>query len=240
MKFLKHNYILGKIYLAIILFLFIFFVNNLKAQDYRNEIGGAIGTGFYMGDANKSKLFQSPHLAAGIIYRYNKDFRWAYKANLLFGKLSGDTQKSGNVFPNEQQASFSRTFVELGGQIEFNFFNYSDKYTYLGTKKLTPYLFTGLGVTYGSGDETFFGLNLPLGIGFKYKIKDRLNLGFEFSFRKLFGDDFDVTKKDKFTLDNPYGIKSSFLKNKDWYILTMFSLTWDFGARCVPCANNLY
>lgn len=223
-----------------ILCLFSIGANKLQAQEYEHEIGGAAGVAFYMGDANKSKLFQSPNLSGGLIYRYNKDFRWAYKANLLFGKLSGDTRKSGNVFPNQQQASFSRTFVELGGQIEFNFFNYSDKYTYLGTKKISPYLFTGLGVTYASGDETFLGLNLPLGIGLKYKIKDRLNLGFEFSFRKLFGDDLDVTEKNDFTLDNPYDTESSFFKNKDWYILTMFSLTWDFGVRSKPCVNNLY
>lgn len=214
--------------------------NSLKAQEYEHEIGGTLGMGFYMGDANKSKLFQSPNVSAGIIYRYNKDLRWAYKANLLFGKLSGDTQKSGNVFPHNQQSSFSRTFVEFGGQVEFNFFNYSDQYAYLGTKKFSPYIFTGLGLTYGSGEETFLGLNLPLGIGLKYKIKERLNLGFEFSFRKLFADNFDVTEKKDFTLDNPYDIESSFFKNKDWYVLSMFSLTWDFGVRSKPCVNNLY
>lgn len=229
-----------KINCLLVIFLLVSSTSEVRSQEYQYEIGGTAGTAFYMGDANKSKLFQNPNLSAGLLYRYNKDFRWAYKANLLFGKLSGDTRKSGNVFPNNQQASFSRTFFELGGQIEFNFFNYSDKYTYLGTKKFSPYIFTGLGLTYATGEDDFLGLNLPLGIGLKYKLKDRLNLGFEFSFRKLFGDNLDVTKKDGFTLDDPYGISSSFLKNKDWYILTMFSLTWDFGERTKPCVNNLY
>lgn len=223
-----------------IVFIMLFITVELKAQEYQHEIGGAVGMGFYMGDANKSKLFQNTHPAGGIIYRYNRDFRWAYKGNLLFGTLSGDTKKSGNVFPNNQEASFSRTFVEIGGQIEFNFFNYSDQYAYLGTKRLSPYIFTGLGLTYGSGEETFFGLNLPLGIGLKYKVKQRLNLGFEFSFRKLFADKFDVTQKNEFTLDNPYGIKSSIFKNQDWYVLSMFSITWDFGIRSKSCVNNLY
>ena len=44
----------------------------------------------------------------------------------------------------------------------------------------------------------------------KYKIKNRLNLGCEFSFRKLFGDGLEG----KDMLDDPYGVKGSALKNK--------------------------
>lgn len=215
-------------------------IGKLWSQEYEYEIGGVLGTSFYMGDANKSKLFQDSHIASGIVFRYNKDFRWAYKANFIVGGVSGDTRKSGNVFPDGQQTSFSRTFYEVGAQVEFNFFHYSDRYQYLGTKRFSPYLFTGLGVTYGTGEESFFGMNLPLGVGLKYKWKERLNLGFEFSFRKLFGDSFDVTNKDGFNLEDPYGIESSFLKNKDWYVLTMFSVTWDFGLRKKSCVNSLY
>lgn len=216
-------------------------VPTASSQEYEYEIGGMVGTSFYMGDANKSSLFKNSHVSAGAVLRYNKNFRWAYKANLILGGVSGDTRKSGNAFPNGAHASFSRTFCEVGGQVEFNFFNYSDKYGYLGTKKFSPYIFTGLGVTYASGNDSFFGLNLPLGIGLKYKLKDRLNLGFEFSFRKLFSDSFDVTNSGSgLDLDDPYNIKSGFFKNKDWYVLTMFSLTWDFGVRKNSCVNSLY
>ncbi|SHF52718.1 type IX secretion system protein PorG [Dysgonomonas macrotermitis] len=225
----------------LLLFVILIFPQKGFAQEYEYEIGGTLGTSFYMGDANKSKLFQSPHLATGVIFRYNRNFRWAYKGNFLIGGVSGDTRKSGNVFPGGENASFSRTFYELGGQVEYNFFHYSDKYQYLGTRRLSPYLFTGLGVTYGSGDKSFFGANLPLGIGLKYKWKERLNVGFEFSFRKLFGDSFDVTSKsDGFNLEDPYKIESNFFKNKDWYVLTMFSITWDFGVRSKSCINSLY
>lgn len=228
-----------------ILFAFIFIISSvssfikLKAQDdYKYEIGGMAGTSFYMGDANKTKLYQNPGLSAGIIFRYNKDLRWSVKSNFVIGKVSGDTQSSGNKFPLGQEAEFSRMFYELGSQIEFNFFNYSDKFGYLGAKRISPYIFTGIGFTLGSGEKTFFDVNVPLGIGVKYKIKDRLNLGFEFSFRKLFSDSFDVTKKNEdFNLDEPYKIKGNLLKNNDWYSLTMITLTWDFGARVCPCLN---
>lgn len=217
-----------------------FFSSRVLAQEYKYEIGGMVGTSSYMGDANKTTFFKEPNLAFGAIFRYNRNFRWAYKGTLAIGGVSGDTQKSGNVFPHGQNVSFKRTFYDLGGQIEFNFFSYSDRYAFLGTKRFTPYIFTGLGVTVASGDNTFFGVNLPFGLGLKYKLKNRLNLGFEFSFRKLFGDDFDKPDKNGFGLDDPYEIKSSLLKNKDWYSLTMFSVTWDFGMRKDPCLNINY
>lgn len=211
----------------------------LNAQDdYKYEIGGMTGTSFYMGDANKTRLYQSPGLAGGIVFRYNKDLRWAVKSNFVFGRVSGDTRKSGNVFPFQQQASFSRMFYELGSQIEFNFFNYSDQFAYLGARRFTPYIFTGIGMTLGSGERTFIDANIPLGIGLKYKLKERLNIGFEFSFRKLFSDAFDVTRNNEdFDLDDPYDIGSSIFKNRDWYSLTMISFTWNFGTRVCPCLN---
>lgn len=223
----------------IIVCLFYSSCNELKAQDdYKYEIGGMAGTSFYMGDANKSKLYQNLGLSIGAVFRYNIDLRWSVKNNFVVGKVSGDTRDSGNKFPFGVEASFSRMFYELGSQIEFNFFNYSDKYAYLGTRRISPYVFTGIGITLGSGEKSFLDANIPLGIGVKYKIKDRLNLGFEFSFRKLFSDSFDVTKRgDGFDLDAPYKIEGSIFKNNDWYSLTMISLTWDFGVRVCPCLN---
>lgn len=66
-----------------------------------------------------------------------------------------------------------------------------------------------------------------------------MNIGIEFSMRKLFGDDLDVTDDGNDAgLKDPYGIQSSLLKNKDWYSITMIYLTWDFGFRQDPCCGN--
>lgn len=225
----------------IFLLIICFFLSTttLNAQDdYKYEIGGMAGTSFYMGDANKSKLYQDAGLSGGIIFRYKKDLRWAVKNTFVVGQVSGNTKKSGNAFPYEQQTSFSRTFYELGSQIEFNFFSFSDQFAYLGTKRFTPYVFTGIGVTLGSGDKNFIGANIPIGLGLKYKWSSRINVGLEFSFRKLFNDSFDVPDRNtKPDLNNPYKIDSSLFKNNDWYSLTMFSVTWDFGTRACPCLN---
>lgn len=212
---------------------------NIRAQEYKYEIGSAVGTSFYMGDANKSRMYLRPAIAGGFLFRYAINFHWSVKTGLLAGGISGNTKDSGNNFPFEQNASFHRTLAELGAQAEFNFFPYSDKYAYLGTRPYTPYLFVGAGATYATGDNYFMNVNIPLGMGFKYKLKNRMNIGIEFSVRKLFGDDLEVTEKTTgWSLDSPYDIKSSLLKNQDWYSFTMIFLTWEFSLREDPCHGN--
>lgn len=216
-----------------------FYSLNINAQEYKYEIGGALGTSFYMGDANRTKAYMNAKPTLGVMHRYNISLNWALKSNIILGGVSGDTRDSKNVFPNGNNASFKRTFLELGTQIEYNFFPYSDKFSYLDTRKYTPYIFTGIGVTMASGDNLFFNANIPLGVGFKYKLKEKLNIGVEFSMRKLFGDNFDVTSKDdSWNLDAPFDIKSSIIKNKDWYSLTLFFLSWEFGLKNDPCCGN--
>ncbi|GBU07084.1 hypothetical protein AwDysgo_04150 [Bacteroidales bacterium] len=208
------------------------------SQEYKYEIGGMAGMSMYMGDANNNSFFKGWHPAGGLIFRKNSNFRWAIKGNLLFGKVGGSTQGMDNVFPENGQSQFDRNFYELGGQMEFNFLPYSDKFAYLQTSRLSPYLLAGLGFTIAPGEnQTFAGLNFPLGVGMKYKLKNRINLGAEYSFRKLFGDGFDAPNKDGFNLNDPYGLGGSSLKNNDWYSIFMFSLTWDFGPNNRKCTN---
>lgn len=236
MKRLKKTTLIS--FLATLFFL-ITFTASICSQEYKYEIGGAAGSSFYMGDANKTKLYLHPGITGALLVRYNISFHWAVKTNLLAGNVSGNTEDSGNMFPFEQQSAFHRTFAELGTQVEFNFFPYSDKYAYMGTKPYTPYLFAGGGITYATGENDFLNVNIPLGGGFKYKIKERMNIGIEFSMRKLFGDNFDVTQDDsEWNLKTPFGIRSSRMKNQDWYSITMIYLTWDFGMREDPCHGN--
>ena len=211
------------------------------AQEYRYEIGGMAGMSMYMGDANQTSLFQGWNPAAGLVFRNNLNFRWALKTNLLVGKVSGDTKNTENVFPNHAQTAFSRTFVGLGGQMEFNFLPYSDKFAYLNTSKIAPYLLAGLGLTLApGGDQTFFGPHFSLGVGVKYKIRNRLNLGLEYAVNRLFSDAFDApySKEKEFNLDNPYQIQSGLFKNNDGYNTLLFSITWEFGLRDGRCTTD--
>lgn len=224
---------------VVFILLFTHICSTAVAQEYKYEIGGMAGMSMYMGDANQASLFQGWNPAAGVVFRRNFNFRWALKADLMMGKISGDTKNFDNVFPDNAEASFNRNFFEMLGQMEFNFLPYSDKFAYLNTSKLSPYVLVGLGFTLAPGDDqTFFGINLPLGVGVKYKIKNRVNLGLEFTVHKLFNDAFDAPGKEGFNLDNPYQIKSGIFKNKDWYNTLMFSVTWDFGPNDRKCMDE--
>lgn len=216
---------------------------SLSAQDtpapeYKFEIGGMAGSSFYMGDVNKTTLFKNLNPGAGVVFRYNANFRVAFKANLAWASVSGSTTGLANVFPDNAQATFNRNLFDLGGQFEFNFFPYSDQFAYLNTKRFAPYILFGVGMTVApGGGNTFITPNIPIGAGMKYKLKKRINVGVEFTFRKLFGDGLEVTDDSNRILDDPYGIGGSVLKNKDWYSLLMLSVTWDFGTRSCQCNN---
>jgi hypothetical protein len=217
----------------------LFFCSTAVAQEYRHEIGGMGGMSMYMGDVNQNSFFQGWNLSAGFIFRENLNFRWALKGTLLFGKVTGDTKNTDNVFLVHSDASFSRYFFDLGGQVEFNFLPYSDKFAYLHTSKISPYLLVGAGLTAAPGEnQTFVSMNIPLGAGVKYKLRNRINIGIEYSVHKLFGDGLDTPDKNGFNLDNPYKVKNGLFKNKDWYNTLFLSITWEFGLRDERCTTD--
>ena len=207
------------------------------SQEYLYEFGAMGGGAFYMGDANKNTPFKGLNPALGLVFRYNANFRIAFKGNLAWAQVSGNTNGLSNVFPNNMQTSFSRSVFDLGGQFEFNFFPYSDKFAYLNTKRISPYMLIGLGGTVAPGNgDTFASLNIPIGVGVKYKLKNRINVGLEVSVRKTLGDGLDNKE-----LNDPYEIGGSVLKNKDWYTFVTLFLTFDFGPRNRKCnsANGI-
>ena len=203
------------------------------AQDYKYEAGGGLGIGFYMGDANQSALFHKPGAAFAALLRRTINYRWAIKFDLATAHIKGDTRDFDTRFPGGD-FNFSRQLIDLGAQAEFNFFHYGWGYSYLGTKRFSPYLLVGVGITaVPKKGDGYFSLNIPIGVGLKYKLAERWNIGFEFSMRKSLGD-----KLDGKVLDDPYKIQSSAFKNTDWYSFTWFTITYDFGRKKTIC-NNL-
>lgn len=200
-------------------------------EDYRFDIGGGVGMTGYLGDANTSNLWGHPGWDVEALLRYIANPRWAFKTNLYVGGLSGNSADMTNVFPGGQTFKFSTTFYEIGEMAEFNFFNYGIGETYRHLRRFSPYITAGLGMTVWSVDgKSHFGFNIPLGVGFKFKVNKRVNLGFEFLMKKVFSD-----KLDGDNLADPYQIKSSFAKNTDWYSTMTFTISYEFSKRCATC-----
>lgn len=205
---------------------------SLRAQeDYRFDMGGGIGMTGYLGDANTANLWSNPSWDAELLFRYMLNPRFAFKTNLYVGGLRGDSSKMTNVFPGGETYKFSTTFYELGEMFEFNFFNYGMGESYRKLKRFSPYISAGLGVTaWTVGGKMGAAFTIPLGVGVKYKLSERWNLGFEFLMKKTFSDRLDGD-----SLKDPLGIKSSFMKNTDWFSTMSLTISYEFSKRCAVC-----
>jgi len=200
-----------------------------NAQLYKYDVGPSLGMTGYLGDVNNSNLFKHPGVTVGGMFRYIHNSRWAFKANLNLATISGDSKDIDTKFPNGEQYKFSSYLTDLGLTAEFNFLNYGMGPAYKKYKRISPYMVAGVGFVMAFCDKhTTASFTIPIGAGVKYKIKERMNLSFEFTMRKEFNDRID-------NLSDLNGIKHSFAKNTDWYSFAMFSLTFEFGKRCIRC-----
>ncbi len=200
-------------------------------EDYRFDAGGGIGMTGYLGDANTSSLWSNPGFDGMLLFRYIRSPRIAFKTGLYVGTLSGNTADMTDVLPNAEQFKFSTTFFELSEMFEFNFFNYGIGEKYRQLKRWSPYITAGLGATVWTTDGYTGGaFTLPFGVGVKYKISQRLNLGLEFLMKKTFSDRLDGPM-----LSDPHAIKSGFAKNTDWYSTLSVTLSYEFSKRCATC-----
>ncbi|MCM1076379.1 MAG: porin family protein [Bacteroides sp.] len=202
-----------------------------SVEEYKFDIGAGIGMSGYLGDANESSLFANPGVVFNGSFRYLINTRWALRGLLTVASLSGSTEGMDNVLPDGKVYDFKSTVYDLGARMEYNFFNYGIGETYKHLTRISPYLSLGLGVAMSStGGDTFVAMSLPMAVGVKYKLRPRLNLSLEFCMTKVFGDNVDSGE-----LKDLYQIKSSFLKNTDWYSTLMLSISYEFGKRCVTC-----
>lgn len=199
------------------------------AQDYRFDAGGGVGISGYLGDANQGNVFAHSSYAAGGVFRYVINSRMAVKASATMAHISGDSADEDNVYPAGETYAFKSDLYDLGAQFEFNFLNFGIGSKYLKLSRITPYLTLGLSGTYVSNErKNTFTVCIPMGVGVKYKVKERLNLGLEFTMRKSLSDNLDG-------LSDLNGIEHGFGKNTDWYMTTMVTVTYEFGRRCKTC-----
>ena len=132
----------------------------------------------------------------------------------------------------ETPYKFDNSLVDLSATYEYNFWPYGTGREYRGAKPLTPFISIGLGATYAKADKNVFTANLPVGVGVKYKLADRINLGVEWSIHFSMSDHLDG-------MPDPYSIKSSgMFKNTDCYSALQATISYSFMAKCRTCHNE--
>ena len=210
--------------------------SELHAQDdteYRMEVGGGLGLAAYEGDFNGSLLKgMQPMGALSAKYRLNPRMAWA--ANLGLGRLKGSSADVKTWYPalRDNPVEFTSTLVWLDLRYEYNFWAFGTGQEYLGARPFTPFIAIGAGLAFAKPEKMYAGMQMPIGLGVKYKLKPRLNLMAEWMMHFTTCDRLDGVK-------DPYGIKSSGLfKNTDCFSTLQVSLTYDIWAKCKTCNND--
>ena len=154
--------------------------------------GGLASASYYMGDFNPSTPLYMPSIYVGGLVNYIMSDYYSLRINMGGGELRGDpfTYK-GNLMsnsPGQMPISFRRFFFDVDARIEVGFLPY-DPFGYNPKKfAYTPYFSLGAGLGYSGGNPYF---QLPVSVGFKYRLHDRITLGVEWCFRKTFDDNLD-------------------------------------------------
>ena len=203
-------------------------------DEYLMEIGGGVGMVSYQGDFN-GKITSGMQPAGAIVWRRLLNPYMGFRVTGMMGKLKGDATRVETYYPDETTRAYSvdRSLTDVSVTYEYNFWPYGTGRDYRGAKRLTPFVFGGIGATYVSGGEKkVFTANVPIGLGIKYKLKERLNVGLEWSMHFSLSDELDG-------MADPYGIKSSgAFKNTDCYSGLMLTLTYSFKSKCRTCNND--
>lgn len=169
------------------------------------EFGIGLGAAHYFGDLNSKPQFNRPKPAATVFFRKNFGNYIGLRVGASFAQLGySDVYNTHNEPQRRRNLSFNTNVWEVGVQGDFNFFRFLpgdaqlaftpyitfgvsafnyDPYTYLGGQK---YFLRPLG-TEGQGDTAYperkpyssMAFAVPFGVGLKYSLNDRMNLGFE-------------------------------------------------------------
>lgn len=216
------------------------FLDKAAAQEdaeYRMEVGVGGGLMGYLGDFN-GNLAKDMQPMGSVLGRYNFNPYMGLKVNVMYGKMKGSSEDVDTYYPDfaENIYEFNNTLVGFDLTCEYNFWPYGTGREYRWAKRITPFVFGGIGGTYVSikdGDKkSAFTASVPVGIGLKYKVNNRMNVGLEWAMHFSLSDELDGQK-------DPYGITSSgAFKNTDCYSTLQVTLTYSFSARCRTCHNE--
>ncbi len=218
-----------------ILFLIIlFFSLNIHAQNVP-EIGITAGTTQYMGDINTDNPFFMPSPSAGAVFVLNLNQRTGIKTNVSYFSLKA----SGRDYKN-QLKSFNNSYLNYNITYFVNFLEYDFS---LNKHNFTPYFSLGLGYsrifTPEGGAESH--INIPLGPGIKYLIKNKVSIGFEYNLFRAFSDQVDGGSMQDYgdflaSQDNPaQDLPISNIANRDWYSYLSLVITFKFINFAADC-----
>jgi len=173
------------------------------------EFGIAAGAAHYFGDLNPDFHLNRPKIEFGVFFRKQFGNYIALRISGSFAQLGySDVYNTQNEFMNKRNLSFNTNIWELALMGDFNFFRFvPGDYRY----RFTPYITLGVGTfsydpyayyqgqkvylrplgTEGQGSAAYpkrkpygtMAACFPLGVGVKYNLNPKMNIGFEIVYR---------------------------------------------------------
>jgi opacity protein-like surface antigen len=182
---------------------------NCTTSKDRNELGVITGATYYMGDFNPNLTpLKNPSFYGGIMYRYTLKSYFALRAQVGFGYLKGNAKGMDGLLIDSQLKdwAFHRPWLFADIVMEFNFMPYNAA-DIRKKQRFTPFMLLGVGAsglfsddnkstvsTADKSDDTSLFIDIPIGIGAKWCVAQRVTLGIEWLFRVSFNDEIDFYK----------------------------------------------
>lgn len=259
-----------------------------QGAEYRyiqtGEFGLTAGAAHYFGDLNTRAQVNRPKLAIGGFFRRQITNYIGVRLAGHFAQLGYSDVYSNNEYQKRRNLSFNTNIFEIALMGDFNFFKFIPADP---NHSFTPYASLGIGVfsydpyayyqnekvylrplhtegqTFYEGRKTYgtMGVAVPLAMGIKYALTDKINLSFEVGYRFTTADYLDDVSKtyvgaDKFAspekslagllqdrsyeLGEPIGIEGrqrGWSKQKDQYVIAEFGVSFNLTNYACPTAN---
>lgn len=196
----------------------------------------------FIGDVGSTQYLAPNNTAFGVVYKWNKHTRYAFRASLLYATLEGNDYKSDINARLKRDFSFTNNIFEASAGIEFNFVPYD---LHKMNKQFTPYMYSGL--SYFTYENLYFdyqsnvalqysgsrknSIAIPMVLGVKGSIARNWILGIEAGARYTFTNNLDGS------FPEPTQYKFGNLNSDDWYVFTGITLTFTFGEKPCFCAD---
>lgn len=275
--------------LALVFFVSITEITNAQTERYeyvqKGEFGITAGLAHYFGDLNTRAGINRPKPAIGAFFRKQFGNYVGVRLSAHYAQLGYSDTYSKNDYQKIRNLSFNTNIWEVAIQGDFNFFKFlpnDPDYSF------TPYITLGVGVftydpyAYTNGQKEFLrplgtegqligykgrkpyntlALCIPLGVGIKYNLSEKINFSIEVAHRFTgtdYLDDVSTTfigagnftplstaallqdRSVEIKPLNPLGVEGrqrGWSKQKDQYIIAEIGITYNISTYRCPTAK---
>lgn len=260
---------------------------NAQVNEYvqKGEFGITAGVAHYFGDLNTRAAINRPKPAIGAFFRKQFGNYVGLRLSAHYAQLGYSDTYSKNEYQKLRNLSFNTNIWEIALQGDFNFFKFipgNPDYSF------TPYITLGVGVfTYDpyaltNGQKEFLrplgtegqligyngrkqystmALCIPLGVGIKYNLSEKINFSIEVAHRFTgtdYLDDVSTTyigagnftplstaallqdRSVEIEPNNPLGVEGrqrGWSKQRDQYIIAEIGITYNISTYKCPPTN---